>query len=136
MGVILGFLATLFVGVLAGMGVGSGGLYLLYLTWFTDTPQREAQGLNLAFFVFALSSSVLLHALSGMFRDRRLLLCIPLGMAGAGLGAFTAGFLPAVALKRILGVVFLIAGIFTLYRTGLSYIRRKKSGKKGMARRT
>ena len=43
------FLIAFAAATLTGLGVGSGGLYLLWLTLFTDTPQTEAQGRNLIF---------------------------------------------------------------------------------------
>ncbi|HBE12619.1 MAG TPA: hypothetical protein DCY74_00470 [Clostridiales bacterium] len=41
--------------VLTGLGVGSGGLLVLYLTSVTHTPQLDAQMTNLLFFILASS---------------------------------------------------------------------------------
>ena len=46
---------------LSGMGVGGGGLLLIYIAMFTDTPQKEAQLYNLIFFMCASASALLLH---------------------------------------------------------------------------
>ena len=44
--------AAFLTALLAGMGVGSGGLFVVFLTVFLDYPQLAAQGLNLYFFIF------------------------------------------------------------------------------------
>jgi uncharacterized membrane protein YfcA len=38
---------------LSGIGVGGGGLFVIFLAIFTDTPQLIAQGMNLLFFIFS-----------------------------------------------------------------------------------
>lgn len=108
------------------MGVGSGGLYLVYLQLFTDTPQTEAQGLNLAFFVFALLSSVIFHLIARSYRDKRVLLAMPCGMVTAILGSYLAGIVEPGLLKKALGTVFLIAGMYTLYSSEKQRRNRKK----------
>ena len=44
--------------VLAGLGVGSGGLYILFLTEILSLPHGQATLGNLLFFVAALISAV------------------------------------------------------------------------------
>ncbi len=126
MGIGLSFLISLLIGALAGLGVGSGGLYLVYLDLFTDTPQHEAQGLNLAFFVFALLSSVIVSFFRGAYREKRLLLLLPTGMLGALSGALCSGLVPAAAAKKLLGVVFLLAGGYTVISTLVSFLQKKR----------
>ncbi len=126
---------SLFIGVLAGLGVGSGGLYLVYLDLFTDTPQHEAQGLNLVFFVFALLSSVAVGLFRGAYREKRLLLLLPIGMLGAALGALLSGAVPADALKKTLGVIFLLAGLYTLVGSFFAWKKRKEEKQKQRKKR-
>ena len=40
------------IATLSGMGVGSAGLLVVWLTVFDSVPQLAAQGLNLFFFLF------------------------------------------------------------------------------------
>ena len=127
------FFIALVIGILAGLGVGSGGLYLVYLRLFTDTPQREAQALNLAFFIFALLSAVIYHMIRRTYRDPRVLVSMLTGIPGAAVGSFAAGYIPQEWLRRILGVIFIVAAVYTLFshRNGdifKSFIR--KSAKK------
>ena len=59
--IVVDILAALIIAVLSGMGVGSGGLLVLYLTMVRDTPHLTAQGLNLLFFIFASGASLCIH---------------------------------------------------------------------------
>lgn len=106
---------ALAIGVLAGLGVGSGGLYLVYLDLFTDTPQREAQGLNLVFFVFALLLSVAVNLMKNRYRNGRLLLSLSVLIPGALLGSYLAGLFPPETLKKGLGLLFVFSGVYTLF---------------------
>ena len=111
----IGFFSALAIGVLAGLGVGSGGHYLVYLDLFTDTPQREAQGLNLVFFVFALLLSVTVNLIKGRYRNGRLLLSLLFLIPGALLGSLLAGIFPPESLKKGLGLLFVFSGVYTLF---------------------
>ena len=47
--------------VLASMGMGGGSILILYLTLMAGVPQREAQGMNLLFFLPIGAASLWLH---------------------------------------------------------------------------
>ena len=47
--------------VLSGLGVGSGGLLVIYLTLIEGYEQIGAQGVNLLFFLFSSGSAMLYH---------------------------------------------------------------------------
>ena len=125
----IGFLWALAIGILAGLGVGSGGLYLVYLDLFTDTPQREAQGLNLAFFVFALLISAAVNLARGSYKNEKLLLSLLFVIPGALTGSWLTGLFPAASLKKGLGLLFIFSGIYTLL-TLKKGKRRTKSQKR------
>ena len=57
MDILIGFLA----GFAGGLGVGGGGILLLYLTAFTETSQLSAQGINLLFFLPVAFSALFAH---------------------------------------------------------------------------
>ena len=44
--VVVDLLASFSIAVLSGMGIGSGGLFVIYLTLVSSTPQLAAQGLD------------------------------------------------------------------------------------------
>ena len=100
--------------ILAGMGVGSAGLLVVYLTLFTQTEQLSAQLLNLIFFV---SSSLAALAVNGKKKRLRASVIIPLAAAGT-LGAIAgASFAHSVntdLLGKAFGAMLLIFGGITL----------------------
>ena len=67
------------VAALCGMGVGGGGLLVIYLTLCRSVPQLEAQGLNLIFFIISASASILVRG----FRSAELKLSAVIGLLGA-----------------------------------------------------
>ena len=101
---------SLAIGILAGLGVGSGGLLVVYLTSFDGMEQRAAQGMNLAFFVFALGAAVLVHLRRRDLSLPILAVIISVGGVGAVLGALTAGWVDTDLLRIALGVLLLIMG--------------------------
>ena len=108
-------LITFLVAALAGMGVGSGGLYVLYLTVFAGVPQLRAQGLNLYFFIFATAAALLLHARAHPLALRRLLYVCFVGSIGCGGGAWLARQLGGTHLRTIFACLLILTGAVTLF---------------------
>ena len=111
---ILSFLIPFAVAALSGLGVGGGGLFMIYLSLLTDTPQLVAQGMNLLFFLFSSGASITVH-----LRERRI--CYPavglmaaFGIVGALLGARLSAHLPAHLLRSIFGCMLIVSGILAL----------------------
>ena len=123
---------TFLLAALSGMGVGGGGLFVIYLSLFTDTPQLVAQGMNLLFFLFSSGASVTVH-----LQKRKI--CYPVvgmmtlfGMVGALLGAFASAHLPAHLLRQIFGGMLVVSGILALRQkepNDEKNVRQKSKGK-------
>lgn len=115
-------IASLIIALLSGMGIGSGGLLVIYLTLLENVPQLTAQGINLLFFIFAAASSLLLHITKRKIYVGAVLLMGICGILGSLLGSSAAARLPANILGKIFGAMLVISGILSL--------RQKASGKK------
>ncbi len=102
------------IALLSGLGVGSGGLLVIYLTLFAAVPQLQAQGINLVFFLFSAGSSMLVHLWQRQFSLPLCILLILSGIPGALIGSQLAVLLPAAALKRLFGAFLVTAGLITL----------------------
>ena len=111
---ILSFLIPFAVAALSGLGVGGGGLFMIYLALFTDTPQLLAQGSNLLFFLFSSSAALCIHVSQRRLYPALILLLVLSGLGGALLGTQIAEHLNGVLLRRIFGIMLVITGIFTL----------------------
>ncbi len=120
------FAVSLIIGVLAGLGVGSGGLFLLYVTLFREVAHKSAQGMNLLFFLFALTGSVLVHlcrrTVSAKFMGKILLFGIP----GSVCGSLLISYLPVGVLRTVFGSFLIFMGLLTLFEKKTSSQRGKK----------
>lgn len=109
-------LAGIIIAVLAGLGVGGGGLLVLYLVFFRGTPQLEAQGLNLIFFIFASGASLLYHIKKRKINTKLTLLLAAAGAFGAICGAYLANAISPVTIRKCFGYMLIISGIIALFR--------------------
>ena len=107
----LDFTAGVFVAALAGLGVGGGGLLVIYLTMFKNTEQVEAQGLNLLFFVAAGAASLFIHAKKRKLDYKNIILIIICGAAGAVIGSLLANIIDGEFIKKIFGGFLITSGI-------------------------
>lgn len=120
------------VAVLSGMGVGSGGLLVVYLTLAGDMPQASAQALNLFFFLFAAGASTAVN----MRRRNIAWGCVLILSAGGIIGAVAGAAIAAVAKPRILkmlfGLMLTVTGARGIAGTAKDlFLSRKAKRKKG-----
>ena len=107
--------ATFITALLCGMGVGSGGIFIVYLTMLMGYGQLAAQGLNLYFFIFATSAAMLIHIRTRQLPIKRLFLLCASGMLGCIFGASLAQNLDGGMLKKIFAAVLIITGCISLF---------------------
>ena len=109
------FLIIFLIASLAGLGVGGGGLYTLYLTFCQSMPQLRAQGVNLVFFIISACASLLFH-----FQKRRvhfplIALIAAVGIPGALFGSFLAAKLNSALLSKVFGAFLVFCGAVSLF---------------------
>lgn len=97
---VLPFLAALSTGVLSSWGVGGGTLLLVVMTLFLGVEHREAQAVNLLFFLPAAAASLFFHREKG-FLDKE---------------AFRQAAIP--------GAVFSLAGALASLAVDVSILRK------------
>ena len=76
-------LAGIISAIIASMGLGGGGVYIMYLTLVKNTPQINAQGLNLLFFIPCAAVSLIIYIKNKMIKPKAV---IPMALGG-GVGA-------------------------------------------------
>ena len=111
---LLDILASFAIALLSGLGVGSGGLLVIYLTLYAGMPQLQAQGVNLVFFLFSAGASMLAHLSKRKLIAPLCILLITAGLPGAMIGASLAAILPAALLRRLFGAFLITAGAMTM----------------------
>ena len=114
--VIADVIVSLAIGVLAGLGVGSGGLLIVYLTLADGMSQLGAQGMNLAVFVFALGAAVIVHLHRRRLSIGVLACVVVFGAAGALAGGALAQVSNTAVLRVALGVLLLAMGAVALFK--------------------
>ena len=112
---LLDFTAGILVAALAGLGVGGGGLLVIYLTLIKDIGQVEAQGLNLLFFVAAGGASLFVHVKKRKLDYKKIILIIICGSAGAVAGSLLTNCIDGAVIKKIFGGFLIASGIIEFF---------------------
>ena len=110
------FFVSLATATLSGLGVGSAGVLVLYLTLAQQLPQLTAQGLNLIFFLCSSGAALAVHIFRTPLLWGLLLFLIPTGLLGAFLGTKLAFYLPQGVLRRLFGGLLILSGAIGLFR--------------------
>lgn len=108
-------IAALLAGLLGSMGFGGGSVLIIYLTFFTNMPQKQAQGINLLFFIPCAIVSVLCNLKNNLVRPRTGLWVTLGGVFGIALGTFIVGRLSSPILGKIFGGFVVLMGVITLF---------------------
>ena len=111
----LDFIAGFLIAVFSGLGVGGGGLLVIYLT-LMGVGQIEAQGINLVWFLFSSGTSMLVHLVKRRLDFRLILLLAVSGSVGAVLGSLLAREADPALLRKIFGMLLLTSGCLALFK--------------------
>lgn len=112
--------AALFVAVLSGLGVGSGGLFVIWLS-LMGVSATQARGMNLLFFVFSASAALLFHLKNKRNIDLGLVLYLAaFALLGTVAGGYMGRLIEGDLLRRIFGGLLVLSGCYTLFGKKLS----------------
>lgn len=104
------------IGILSGLGIGSGGLLVIYLTLALGADQLTAQGINLWFFLFSSAASLAVQWGKRRLYFRVILVMTLSGLVGALGGSLLASMLPRAILRRLFGAMLTVCGSAVLLR--------------------
>ena len=110
-------IVSFLVALLSGMGIGSGGFLVLYLTLVEGMAQFPAQGINLLFFLFSASSSLLIHMRKRRLFGGAILAMSAMGLVGSPLGTLAAAALPSELLRKLFGGMLILSGMLALKKS-------------------
>ena len=116
------------IATLSGMGIGSGGFLVIYLSLAENMPQLTAQGINLLFFLFSSAASLLLHMRRRRLFGSVILAMSAMGVMGSPLGSLAAAALPGGLLRKLFGGMLIVSGLLAL-RKSLSHGKSKRNKK-------
>lgn len=114
--VILQFLIGILIASLAGMGVGGGGLLVIWLVFIANMSAPTAQGINLVFFIVSALCALPLHIKKRRLPWSKILFYTLTALPGAWIGCRLASVLPEMTARRCFGYFLLVSGTFQLYR--------------------
>jgi uncharacterized membrane protein YfcA len=125
------FIVSASVALLSGLGVGSGGLLVVFLTEYRSVGQLFAQGINLLFFIFSSGAATAVNLRKRKISYGSVLMMSIGGVIGAIVGAVSASFIDPAYLRIGFGLMLLIGGIPSFLRSGREVlamiVRRKKA---------
>ncbi len=102
------------IAILSGLGVGSGGLFVIWLVSVYRVSAPQARGMNLLFFVFSASAALILHWFKKRV-DLSLIFKLSLfALIGTLLGTFVSRYVSAMLLRQIFGGFLILAGLYSL----------------------
>jgi len=128
MNVLWSILAAIGAGSLGAMGMGGGGILVIYLTLVASVPQLAAQGINLLFFLPCAAISLVINTKRGLVDYKRVLWVILGGLPATLLGIWLAGIIDTQWLGRIFAGLLIIIGLRELFG------RQKQAGNKKQER--
>lgn len=112
---IIDIIAAVASAVISSMGFGGGGVLILYLTLFKNTPQLTAQGKNLFFFIPCSIVSIFVYCKNGIIKFKKILPMILGGIIGVLAGNLLLKQIPEKMLSIIFAVFLIISGISTIF---------------------
>lgn len=123
MALITGFLS----GIISGMGIGGGAILIPALLLFFDINQKQAQGINLLYFIPTAVFALIIHLKNKRVLIKTALIIGSFGVLGAIPGALLAAGMKDGALRKIFGIFLGFIGIYEIYCGIKDKIVKKKS---------
>ncbi len=110
--IIAGFLS----GLIGAMGFGGGGVLIIYLAVFMNTPQLKAQGINLVFFIPCAILATVIYSVKKQIDYKTILPVILGGACGAIAASLFLKNIPTDYLSKIFAVFLIIMGVSAFFR--------------------
>jgi len=109
------FFVSFFGAALSALGMGGGGILLIYLTVYLGFDQLRAQGINLIFFIPVAAAALTMHIKNRLVRWKIVWPCILLGLPGVFLGERLAMLIGPGILQKIFGGSLILIGAKELF---------------------
>lgn len=104
-------LSSLLSGIIGGMGIGGGVILIPILTSFFGISQKEAQFINLIYFVPLALCALYVHIRAGRVEIKKALFMALGGVVGAFFGSEITSAISVKLLRKFFGVFLLFVGI-------------------------
>lgn len=119
----LNFILPFLISLLMGMGIGGGGLFIVYLTSFLSLSQTTAQGTNLIFFVISAISALIIHARKRKFYPMQIITMVSFGVLGSFIFSHLTNMIDPEIPRIFLGLILIISGSVSIFSAIKSLFR-------------
>ena len=109
--IIAGFLS----GAVGSLGVGGGGVLIVFLTLFLEYSRDEAAVMNLIFFIPIALLSVIIYLKQKQIDVKKAVGLALSGLLGSVLGVYLSGVIETSLLSKIFGGILIAISIKTLF---------------------
>lgn len=116
---------SFFISALMGMGIGGGGLFIIYLTACLSMDQISAQGTNLVFFIISGISGLIIHAKRRKFYPMQVIVMIIFGILGSYIFSHVSNTVDPDIPRRVLGYVLILGGGVSVFSALKSFFEKK-----------
>lgn len=110
----LTIIVSFLISALMGMGIGGGGLFVIYLTLCLNFEQILAQGTNLIFFIISALFSLFIHLRKRKIRFLQVGALILFGSIGSIIFSRLANSIDPKIPRIALGILLISSGIYTI----------------------
>lgn len=104
-----------FIAALSGLGVGSGGLLVIFLTSYLHFSPTDARVTNLLFFIISSTGALIIHALKGRIKYKLVLCAAAFGIVGTLIGTSLGRIIGDTMLKFLFGIMLVISGGYGVF---------------------
>ncbi len=111
----LDILAVILSAAVSAMGLGGGGVLILYLTLVRDIPQLEAQGINLLFFIPCAVAAIFVYGKRKILQPKIILPMILGGLVGVAAGSFLLYKINTKYITVLFACFLIAVGGYTLF---------------------
>lgn len=111
----------LFVGfaaaILSGLGIGGGGLLVIWLVLIEGTEQLTAQGINLVWFLFSSGAAMVVHLIKRRLNFKLIGWLVLCGSVGAIAGSLLAKSVSPELIRGCFGALLIGSGVWALVKS-------------------
>lgn len=116
MNTVIQWIAGILSGTAGALGIGGGGVLILYLVLLADVEQVRAQGINLLFFLPCGIIAIIIHAVKKRIKWKLVLPCVAGGLAGVFAGMWLLDHINAGRLGKIFAAGLILLGLKELFK--------------------
>ena len=109
--ILSGFLS----GALGSLGVGGGGVLIIFLTLFLDFNRQTAAFTNLLFFIPIALFSTIIYAKQKKVDFKKVLFLVPTGLIGSWFGVYLSNVIQTDVLSKIFGLILIFISLKTIF---------------------